>query len=143
MSTPNFRRTHSTSQGNTNELAESPFDSPFGPLAADTTTPTRPRLSLGGRARKPRRESLWRGLEDEETGLPGESERPPIPSALAPSGETLSNPLPIVPMIVLSIVSLTTIYVRNSHLLRPIKDNARRILVRKRIHTIFVVYGGR
>ena len=44
---------------------------------------------------------------DLENGLPSpaKSERPPIPSALPSSGEAATTPLPILPMIVLSIVS--------------------------------------
>lgn len=38
---------------------------------------------------------------------PPSSERPPIPSALAPAMETDSSPLPILSMVVLSIVSFT------------------------------------
>ena len=46
---------------------------------------------------------------DLESGIPSpaRSERPPIPSALPSSGEAASTPLPILPMIVLSIVSFS------------------------------------
>ncbi|KAL5530280.1 hypothetical protein ACEPAF_6537 [Sanghuangporus sanghuang] len=66
---------------------------------------THPRRSFVSRLRRASRASLWKNLPDEDLISPS-SERPPIPSALAPSGETISSPLPILPMIVLSIVML-------------------------------------
>ncbi|KAL5527526.1 hypothetical protein ACEPAG_6327 [Sanghuangporus baumii] len=66
---------------------------------------THPRRSFVSRLRRASRASVWKNLPDEDLISPS-SERPPIPSALAPSGETISHPLPILPMIVLSIVML-------------------------------------
>lgn len=108
MATPNSRRNFSKPQKDVDDNAESPFDSPFGPAAADNATPTRQRLSLSGRLPKPSRDSPWRRIVDEELGSPEALERPPIPSALAPTDETLSSPLPVLPMIVLSIVRSIT-----------------------------------
>lgn len=108
MAAPNSRRNFSKPQKDIDDNAESPFDSPFGPAAADNATPTRQRLSLSGRLPKPSRDSPWRRIVDEELGSPAALERPPIPSALAPTDETLSSPLPVLPMIVLSIVGSIT-----------------------------------
>lgn len=53
-----------------------------------------------------------RTIHDEEIGVisPSHSERPPIPSALPSYGETTSTPLPILPMIVLSIVCIFSLF---------------------------------
>ena len=50
--------------------------------------------------------SRWRGAQDAEEGLRpvGVPDRPPIPSALEPKGESYRTPLPVLSMIVLSIV---------------------------------------
>lgn len=72
---------------------------------SERATPTRPRSSFVSRLRTMSQGSAWRKLADEELASPGLVDKPPIPSALAPSGESLSTPLPILPMIVLSIVS--------------------------------------
>lgn len=50
--------------------------------------------------------SRWRRTQDAEEGLGpvGAPERPPIPSALEPKGESYRTPLPVLSMIVLSIV---------------------------------------
>ncbi|KAH8118483.1 major facilitator superfamily MFS-1 [Phellopilus nigrolimitatus] len=76
------------------------------PAYAEDATPTRPRKSFASRFRAQSRSSFWRNVADEEIGSPTVSERPPIPSALPPSGETFSAPLPILPMVVLSIIML-------------------------------------
>lgn len=70
---------------------------------------THPRRSFVSRLRRASRASLWKNLPEEEELVSPSSERPPIPSALAPSGEIVSSPLPILPMIVLSIVRLRTL----------------------------------
>lgn len=73
-------------------------------------SPPRPgaRVSFSQRKHRPSRNAVWRAPVDEESGMvsPAISERPPIPSALVTPGETLSTPLPVLPMIVLSIVSV-------------------------------------
>ena len=69
-------------------------------------TPGRQRRSFVARLRQASKATSWRDLMDDEPFLsPAASERPPIPSALPLSGEATNTPLPVVPMIVLSIVS--------------------------------------
>ncbi|TDL25171.1 major facilitator superfamily MFS-1 [Rickenella mellea] len=80
--------------------------------ADDLLTPTpetrRPRVSFSQRTHRPSRGAHWKPFLDEESGLqsPSATERPPIPSALTTPGEPFSTPLPVMPMIVLSITML-------------------------------------
>lgn len=69
------------------------------------------RVSFNQSQRKPSFISRWRRNQDEEDGLGPTSpaERPPIPSALEPKGESYSTPLPTLSMIVLSIVRYLTL----------------------------------
>jgi|SRR3984957_10623757 len=64
------------------------------------------RLSSDQSQHRPSFTARWRNNQDAESGrtLSHVGERPPIPSALQPSGETYSTPLPALSMIVLSIV---------------------------------------
>lgn len=78
-----------------------------GPSASDHAMPTRARASFASQMGRITQGYPWRKINDEETASPSPSERPPIPSALAP-GESASTSLPVLPMIVLSIVSLST-----------------------------------
>lgn len=55
--------------------------------------------------------SRWGRGQDEEVGVnPAVSDRPAIPSALEPKGETYSTPLPVLSMVVLSIVRALALY---------------------------------
>ena len=77
----------------------------FGTPIREDGTPTHGRRSLLSQLRRPSRTSLLRNIPDADDELVSPiSERPPIPSALPSSGEVASTPLPILPMIVLSIV---------------------------------------
>lgn len=64
------------------------------------------RISFGHNQHRPSFTARWMSNVDEEGGFSATptSERPPIPSALQPSGEAYTTPLPVLSMIVLSIV---------------------------------------
>lgn len=64
------------------------------------------RVSFSQGQHRPSFISRWRRTQDVEEGLgpAGTPERPAIPSALEPKGESYSTPLPVLSMIVLSIV---------------------------------------
>src|ERR1700728_4110279 len=66
--------------------------------------------SFGQGQHRPSFTARWRGNHDAESGraLSQTGERPPIPSALQPAGESYSTPVPLLSMIVLSIVSWRT-----------------------------------
>jgi hypothetical protein len=99
---------------------ESALDSEYGtpqaltpPTGVNTGISARPQKSSFSsqrfRAHRPSRASNWRAIADEELLLSssggGGSDKPLIPSALPQHGEMYVSPLPVLPMIVLSIVS--------------------------------------
>jgi hypothetical protein len=102
------------------------------------------RMSFGQSQHRSSFAARWRGVADEEgrlTGMPT-SERPPIPSALQPSGEPCTTPLPVLSMTVLSIVSSASVY----HLISPHRlpaDYAWRVSFCECLNTVFVVHGER
>lgn len=114
MSTPKTTRIfNSSAQGGTN-------DSVFHDEHATSTSPatgvntgisTRPKPSFSSqkfRAHRPSRVGNWRHLADDELPLSpsgGGGDKPPIPSALPQHSEPYVSPLPLLPMVVLSIVS--------------------------------------
>ena len=85
-------------------------DDAFFAADGDSTDPTITARPRPGRISFSRQSlaARWRGAGDEEAAavpaLTPTSERPPIPSALQQSAETYTTPLPLLPMIVLSIV---------------------------------------
>lgn len=85
-----------------------------------------------------------RGTRDEEAFLSPVSERPPIPSALAAGGAqgAYATPLPVLPLVVLSIVSHTP--PTSCPCIQLVRsDHAWRILVGECVYTIFAFYGRR
>ena len=64
------------------------------------------RVSIGENQHRPSFTARWRSNPDVENGKVSTTanERPPIPSALKTSGEIPTTPLPLLPMVVLSIV---------------------------------------
>ena len=99
-----------TAQGATSDSVHD-NDNGTTPTGVNTGISTRPKPSFSSqrfRSRKPSRLSNWRSIADDESLLSppaGGADKPPIPSALPQHGEPYVSPLPVLPMIVLSIVS--------------------------------------
>ena len=136
-----------------NSQNESALDSEHGtpqattPTGVNTGISARPQKasfsSQRFRAHRPSRVSNWRSIADEELLLSpsgGGSDKPPIPSALPQHGESHVSPLPILPMIVLSIVSRFN-YLRVECAWKCVVGHAWRISLCKRIDPIPLIYG--
>ena len=138
-----------------NSQNESALDSEHGTPQATTPTGVNTGISAHPqkasfssqrfRAHRPSRVSNWRSIADEELLLSpsgGGSDKPPIPSALPQHGESHVSPLPILPMIVLSIVSRFN-YPRVEYGSKCVVGHAWRVSLCKRINSIPLIYGER